>query len=610
MKTNHTFSLLLIVAAFLVFTLLNQLTLSQARLDLTQNGLYTLSDGTIEIVEELEEPINLYLFFSDKVSEDLSSLRTYAQRVKEMLREYQLVGGANINLEIIDPEPFSEAEDRAAAFGLQSVPVNQAGDELYFGLAGTNGLDGEEVIAFFQPDREAFLEYEVSKLIYSLDLAAKPKVGVYSGLDIDQRTDPATFQSTPAWVFLEQLRELFDVELLDEMSERKLVDIDILIVIHPQAMTDMQLFAIDQHVLGGGKLIAFVDPIAEMTPAGAPGMQMPSASSSDLNRLTQAWGVSLRSAEVLADADVALMVGDASGRPVRHLGILGFNTTNFSPDDIVTAPLETINMSTAGVLDVDQVDGIATEILVGSSEYASPLPAMQFEFLSDPAELQQGFSPTGERYVTAVRLSGRAVSAFPEGVDGLAPALLETDSLSVVIVADTDILADRLWVQVQSFFGQQIASAFADNGSFVANLVDNYTGSSALIGVRSRGQFARPFDVVNHLRRDAEAQYLQSAEDLQAQLIDTENQLAELETARISEGLLTLTAEQEAALENFQDEKLRIRKELRDVRHRLDKDIEDLGTTLKFLNILLLPLLLTGLMLGVGMVRRRGRAGQ
>lgn len=609
MKTNHTFSLLLIVAAFLVFTLLNQLTLSQTRLDLTQNGLYTLSDGTIEIVEELEEPINLYLFFSDKVSEDLSSLRTYALRVKEMLREYQLVGGANINLEIIDPEPFSEAEDRAAAFGLQSVPVNQAGDELYFGLAGTNALDGEEVIAFFQPDREAFLEYEVSKLIYSLDLAAKPKVGVYSGLDIDQRTDPATFQSTPAWVFLEQLRELFDVELLDEMSERKLVDVDILIVIHPQAMTDMQLFAIDQHVLGGGKLIAFVDPIAEMTPAGAPGMQMPSASSSDLNRLTQAWGVSLRSAEVLADADIALMVGDASGRPVRHLGILGFNTTNFSPDDIVTAPLETINMSTAGVLDVDQVDGIATEVLVGSSEYASPLPAMQFEFLSDPAELQQGFSPTGERYVTAVRLSGRAVSAFPEGVDGLAPALLETDSLSVVIVSDTDILADRLWVQVQSFFGQQIASAFADNGSFVANLVDNYTGSSALIGVRSRGQFARPFDVVNHLRRDAEAQYLQSAEDLQAQLIDTENQLAELETARVSEGLLTLTAEQEAALENFQDEKLRIRKELRDVRHRLDKDIEDLGTTLKFLNILLLPLLLTGLMLGVGMVRRRGRAG-
>lgn len=590
---NSTSSLIVIVVGFLLFTLLNHLLLGSARLDLTDNKLYTLADGTIEVLEDLDEPVNLYFFFSDKASQDLTTLRAYANRVKEMLEEYQLVAGSRINLTIIDPEPFSEEEDLAAEYGLQGVPINQAGDELFFGLAGTNALDGRETIAFFQPDNEAFLEYELTKLIYSLSTRTRPSIGVFSSLQVDGSVDQATLAPTPAWMIMTQLRELFSVTVLEEINPTALEAVDLLMLIHPRALGDEQLFAIDQHVMSGGRLVAFLDPMAEMDQAATPGMQMPGMMGSEINRLTRGWGVTLRENEILADADAALMVGGSDGAPVRHLGILGFTSAYLAADDIVTAPLEAVNLSTVGIFDLSEVAGLNAEPLMISSRNASTLPSLQFQFLTDPAELQRGFKPVGEQFVTAVRLSGKAASAFPGRMGSSEEFIASTENLQVVMVADTDLLADRLWVSVQSFFGQQVASAFADNGSFVTNLVDNLSGSASLIDVRSRGQFSRPFTVVEQLRRDAEEKYLQSAQDLQVRLAETDRKLAELEASRVEDGLLTLSDEQELALNQFQDEKLKIRKQLRDVRHQLDKDIEELGTQLKFLNILLMPLLLT-----------------
>lgn len=595
---NRYFSIVVLVAGFVMFTLVNNLMLGSVRLDLTENGLYSLSDGTRQIIDELEEPVNLYFFFSEKSSGDLTALRAYSQRVKEMLEEYQLLAGSKINLRIVDPEPFSEQEDQAAEFGLQSVPVNQAGDALYFGLAGTNALDGQEVLPFFQPDREAFLEYELTKLVYNLSVAEKPRVALYSDLDVEQGVDPRSFQPTPGWIFMDQLKELFQIEKIDELSTASIDSADLLLLIHPGALDEEALYAVDQHVMSGGKLIAFVDPLAEMDMPEPSGMSVLSGSSSELNRLTTTWGVTLREGEVLGDSEAALMVGGADGTPVRHLGILGFTNQYFSGDDIATADLESINFSTAGILDLDQVDGIEARSLISSSASAGSLNAIQFQLLNDPAELQQGFQETGENYSVAVRLSGQSPSSFPER-SGIESHIAETDELNVVIVADTDVLSDRLWVQVQNFFGQQVASAFADNGSFVSNLVENLSGSSALIEVRSRGQFSRPFVVVQELRRLAEAKYLKNAEDLQARLAETDRQLSELESARVDDGLLTLSPEQEAALVDFQDEKLRIRKDLREVRHSLDQDIEQLGGKLKFINILLMPFLLTLVLLVV-----------
>ena len=607
MNFKTSLNIILLALGFLLFAMINNIFVSSARLDLSENGLYSLSDGTREVVDEIDEPINLYFFFSQKISRDMPSLRTYSQRVYELLEEYELIADGKIKLSYIDPEPFSEQEDRAAEFGLQSVPINQAGDELYFGLAGTNSIDGQEVIPFFQPDKEEFLEYEISKLVHNLAKPEKALIGVYSDLPVQASVDPRNFQPTSAWVFMQQLEELFEVQMIEDLEKDELGGLDLLLIVHPKGLSESALYSVDQYVLSGGKLIAFVDPLAELDQPG-PGPSAVPSKSSDLNAITKKWGVALREQMILGDPEVALLVGGADGRPLRHLGILGFSKDYLDQGSVVTSSIENVNMATAGIFDVDTSLGTKIETLIRSSESSGLLEGYQFEYLSNPEDLQKGFSSTGESFVVAARISGPAVSNFEGGIAGREAFVSSAENIQVMLIADTDILADRLWVQVQSFFGQQIATAFADNGALVANAVENFSGSSSLISVRSRGQFSRPFEVVDRLRRNAEVSYLQSAERLQVELADTERKLAELESASPKDGLIRLSEEQTEAIKSFQDQKLRIRKELRDVRHRLDKDIEDLGGWLKLINILVMPLMLTGLLLVIRIVRYQEKA--
>ena len=607
MNLKMSLNIILLVLGFLLFAMINNIFIGSARFDLSENGLYSLSDGTKEVIDEIDEPINLYFFFSQKISSDMPALRTYSQRVYELLEEYELIAGGKIKLSNIDPEPFSEQEDRAAEFGLQSVPINQAGDELYFGLAGTNSLDGREVIPFFQPDKEEFLEYEISKLVHNLAKPEKATIGVYSDLPVQSTVDPRTFQPTSAWVFIQQLEELFEVQMIKDLEKDELSDLDLLLIVHPKNLSESALFSVDQYVLSGRKLLAFVDPLAELDQPG-PGTPGVPSKSSDLNAITKKWGVVLREQKILGDPEVALLVGGADGRPVRHLGILGFSQEYLGQDNVVTSSIETVNMATAGIFDLDTSLETEIETLIRSSESSGLMDAYQFEFLSNPEDLQKGFSSTGESFVVAARISGAAASNFEGAIADRKEFIPSSESIQVMLIADTDILADRLWVQVQSFFGQQIATAFADNGTLITNAVENLSGSSSLISVRSRGQFSRPFEVVDRLRRNAEVSYLQSAERLQLELADTERKLAELESSSPEDGLIRLSDEQTEAIKSFQDEKLRIRKELRDVRHRLDKDIEDLGGWLKLINILVMPLLLTGLLLIIRVVRYQEKA--
>ena len=598
--------LCLLALGFLMFTLLNNVLFGGWRLDLTGNKLYTLSDGSREILESIDEPVNLYFFFSEKSSEDLTSLRVYATRVREMLEEYELAANGKINLSVVDPEPFSEAEDQAAEFGLQGITVSTAGEELYFGLAATNALDDQEVIPFFQPDKEEFLEYEISKLIQSLSVVEKPVVGVLSSLEVQGNMNMQTYQMTPPWMVVDQLMQLFSVQTINPEGTIQ-AEIDILLLIHPKQLSEAMLFSIDQFVMGGGRLLAFIDPLAETDRPVQANPMMPAPPSiqvSTLNQLTEAWGVTMRSDVILGDSQTALAVGGVDGTPVRHLAILGMEGDNFSRDDIVTSSLESINLSTAGILDVAEDASVQVEPLISSSTFAMPMEALQFQFLSDPNDLLQGFKPTGESYLVAARLSGSAPSAFPEGLEeSEGTVLTETDNLNVILVSDTDILSDRMWVQVQEFFGQRIASPWANNGDMVINALDNLSGGASLISIRSRGRFSRPFDVVQDLRREAEASYLEKANDLQARLTETEQKLSDLQSSQSENNLLVLTPEQEEALVQFQQEKVEIRRQLREVRHQLDSDIEVLGSTLKFLNIALIPILMTLLLLVVNYIR-------
>ena len=584
--------LALLAVAFLMVTLLNNLWFSGVRVDLTENKLFTLAAGTREIVQQIDEPINLYFFFSEKASEDLTTLRAYANRVRELLQEYALLAPGKINLQFIDPEPFSDAEDRAAAFGLQGVPVNNAGDELYFGLAATNALDDQQVIGFFQPDKEAFLEYEISKLIQNLLVQKKPKVGLLSTLKVQGDMDMNTFQTTPAWVVIDQIDQASELQTITPGAESLPADLDLLVLIQPRGLAESLLSSIDQFALSGGHVLVFVDPLAETDQSqGNPMMGISGAETTIDFPLLAGWGVQLRKDVVLGDSQQALTVSGVDGQPVRHLSILGLQAQNFNIEDVTLSSLETINVSTAGILDVLDQRSTQVDVLMASSEYAMPIERLRLKMLGDPSELLPDFKATGQFYPVAVRITGSASSQYtlPLGGESSVPS---PNNLNVIVVADTDILSDRLWVQLQDFFGQRIVTPWANNGDFVTNAVDNLTGSSALISIRSRGRFTRPFDVVQDLRREAEASYLNSANDLQSQLAEAERQLGELESSRDEQNLMSLSPEQEATLVRFQQEKLRIRKALRNVRHQLDKDIEMLGSTLKFMNIVLMPLLL------------------
>ena len=609
-------ALAVLAVLFVALVVLSNTLFKGARLDLTENRLYTISEGTANILGGLDEPINLYYFFSRRATEGVPYIRTYAARVQEMLEEFAERSGGRLNLRIIDPVPFSEEEDQAAGFGLEAISAGD-GDPVYFGLAGTNAVDGVETIPFFQPDRESFLEYDLARLVWALANPERPVVGVISGLPVTRGFDPQLGRMREAWVFMGQVEQLFDVQNLGAEPATIPADVDLLLVVHPKSLGEASLYAIDQFVMRGGKLLAFVDPLADMDMpdpmAGAAGALMESRSS-DLNRLFEAWGFRSDPGSVVGDLAGALMVNTGTGAPVRHLAMIGVRRSGIAPGEVVTADLEAINFGTAGrITAVGEGPGRITP-LVESSEESMLFASSRLQVLPDPSILLDEFAPTGERYVLAARVDGVLPSAFPggppEGAEAGEHRAGSDGEASLVVVADTDVLADRLWVQVRSLFGQRLASAFADNGALVTNALDNLTGSRDLISVRSRGSFARPFDRVEDLRREAETRYRAQEQRLEAELDETERNLAELQTAREDQDVLLLTPEQEAEILRFQEEKLRIRKALRDVRRELDASIESLGTTLKVVNIGLVPGLvaLAALFAGLWGGRRRRRA--
>ncbi len=594
-----------IAAIVLIAISVSNTLLRGMRLDLTENRLYTLTDGTKQILESIEEPVNLYFFFSAKASQELPFLGTYATRIEELLLEFQQHAQGNLNVSIIDPAPFSEDEDRATGFGLQSISLSMGSDAVFFGLAGTNAVGDETIIPIFDPNKEPFLEYDLAKLIYNLANPKKPVVGLVSSLPVQGNFDPLSQQMQPAWVFTEQLEQLYQIRYLDPAITTLDPEIDALILIHPKQISQATEYAIDQFVLRGGRLILFVDPWSDLesrsnpaqSPAGA------TASASSLNTLLKTWGVRVPETEIVGDSRYALQVQSASGIPIRHLGLIGLRDSGIDKSDIITAGLESINMGYSGHI-VPVTDATTTLTpLLSSSTQAGVLPSELVAIAQqDPANLQTGFEPTGKNYVLAARVTGQVRSAFdePPAESTAASAHLSESAaaINVVVVADTDLLSDRFWVQLQNFFGQRLVTAFASNGDFVGNALDNMLGSQALIGMRGRATFSRPFTRVEDLARKAEDEYQIREQMLQQELADTETRLGQLQAEKGDTGNLILSSEQQAELERFRAERLRIRKELRMVQRNLRSDIEGLGTRLKVINIALIPVLFTLVALG------------
>jgi ABC-type uncharacterized transport system involved in gliding motility auxiliary subunit len=613
--------LVALAVLFLAVVMLSNVGLRGMRVDLTQNRLYTLSRGTQQVLAELKEPVNLYFYFSrEAAAKQAPLLMPYATRVREFLEELAARSNGKIHLRIVDPQPFSDDEDRAGEFGLQSLQSG-GGDALYFGLAGTNSTDGRSAIPAFQADREEFLEYDVAKLINELGTPKKPVIGLISTLGMQGQFNPMTGQMGDPWPIYTQLEELFTVRSLTPDTDHIDQDVDVLMLVHPKHLAQKTLYAIDQFVMRGGRILLFVDPNAGGDTSGQdpsnPMAGMMADHSSDLEPLLKAWGVDYDPTKVIGDLELGLEVRtNMQSPPVRHIGILGLGHDDMDHKDVLTASLDKINLATAGWVAARPGAKITFEPLLLSSTSAAPIPAQRFNALTDPSTLRDGFKPTGIRYALAARITGPVDSAFPQGPppDEKAPAgppaahlTKSAQPANIVIIADTDMLMDYMWVQMHEVFGQRVAQAFANNGDLVANILDNLSGSSALISVRGRATFSRPFERVEALRRQADDRLRSKALELQTELQQTETKLTELQNKRNDQSSVMLSPEQEAELKRFVAEKARVRKQLRETQRGLDVDIDRLDSWLKVVNIAIAPLCVAVAGVIILSLRRRRR---
>ena len=609
---------------FVGLTVLTGFALRGARLDLTEHRMYSISPGTQRILDSLAEPLNLYLFDSEAAAARQPALRIYGKRVREFLQEIASRSKGRIRLHVIDPQPFSEDEDRAAEFGIRAVPTGNAGTSLYLGLAGTNGTDGREVIDFFDPSKEPFLEYDVAKLVEELAQPRKPVVGWLSTVPMSAGYDAATGQAREPWLVYSQAQQLFKLRELPRSLNLIDADIDVLVLVHPRDLPQSTLYAIDQYALRGGRLLVFVDPIAEADEGDARQMPPPPGRPSSLEPLLSAWGVAFDPGEVLGDLEHGLPVTVREGEPpVRHIAILALNRDSLNAGDVITSGLTQVTVATAGILRPKKGVDVRFEPLLQSSTRAAPIPAQRLTQLKDPSTLRDDFKPTGERYTVAARVTGMVKSAFPNGAPegvppaaGAAPLAASARALNLVVVADVEMLTDFLWVRWQNFLGQRTPTAWANNGDLVWNALDNLAGNNDLISVRGRASFLRPFERVDALRAAAEDRFRSEQRELEHQLSATEAKLQTLQAKRTDPAAgspapsVILSAEQEREVQRFQKEKLRIRKELRDVQLGLDRDIRSLGSRLKLVNIVLVPAAFAALALLVAGTARRRRSSK
>jgi ABC-type uncharacterized transport system involved in gliding motility auxiliary subunit len=623
-RLSALFALILAAVLTVGINMLADRLLPRASLDLTQNRLYTLSDGTRQVLRGLQDPITLRVFYSRRLGAAIPVYGAYADRVLALLREYASLSGGKLRLEILDPEPFSETEDRALALGLQGVPVDQGGEQVFFGLAGNNLVDDERTIPFFQPDRERFLEYDLTRLVWELSNPARPVLGVMSSLPLSG--DPrAMMMRQPGvgqpYIIMNQLRQFYTVRDIPTDAPMIAADVNVLLVAHAQDLSDATLYAIDQFVMRGGRLIALSDPHSESQAARpSPGRPPAANTASSLSRLLDAWGIEAPSDKVVLDPRGAWRVrADPRDRvqAVDYLAWFNVPAASLSRDEVATAELQQVTLAAAGEVRAKPGAGITFIPLVSAGPRTQLVDAARVRQEPNPARLLAEFRPDGEQRVLIARVRGELASAFadpPEGAERPAdfPAHLprSNGAANLIVGNDSDLLEDRFWVRVQDFFGQQATRPISDNGALLINLADTMAGGEALIGLRSRGESLRPFDLVEDIRRNAEAQFRQTERSLQERLEATERRLRELR-AGPGQGQAAapiITPEQRAEIDRAREEIRRTRGELRQVQLELRRDIEGLEARLRVMNIVLVPLALTILAIVLGVIRARRRA--
>jgi ABC-type uncharacterized transport system involved in gliding motility auxiliary subunit len=600
------------------------------QIDLTKEGLYTISTGTRNALKSIDEPIDIRVYFSKKLGELAPTYGKNFERVRTLLEQYRSISSNRLKISYLDPEPFSDAEDRAVAAGMRGIRLNQEGDLGYFGLTGTNSTDNDGAIPFFSPERERFIEYDVTKLVYSLANPKKRVVAIASSIPLDGGPDPMAAmrggRPLPPQLIMEQIREVFAVTTLERDFKEVPRDVDVLMVVQPDGLSPQAAYAIDQFALSGGKVLAFVDPVAETQRVGPMGVTTPAGDFTEFNKLFKAWGIEFDPSKIAGDIAHARRVQFGGGlRPTvtEYVVWLGLDRSNLDQRDVLSGGIDRLNLASAGFLTkADNATTTVTPVLETSQE-AMQIPADRITMMPDALALLRGYRREGKALMLAARISGEAKTAFPDGAPKSEPAPdqgapnsaspstaanhLTSGRVNAVVVADTDLLNDQFWVDVRNFLGQQVAVPHAQNAAFVVGAIENLSGSDALVSLRGRGITDRPFELVESIRRDSERRFREKEQALTARLKEVQDQLAKLEKSGDGENVIVSDKDREA-IENFRREMLGVRRELRDVKLALRQDIDRLDGWLKFTNIGAVPILIGIGGIGWMALRRRRTA--
>ena len=607
--------LLILILVNLIFTRTN------LRWDATQDKLYSLSSGTRQILTDLTEDVTIKVFYSKGNPNIPVNIKTYARRMIDFLFEYEYQSKGKIRIEIFDPVIDSEEEEWAQKYGIEGIDL-PTGERIYFGLV-VMAVDQEETIAMMDPTDENHLEYDITRMVARVQSPKKLKIGIISGLPIFG-SRPEQFgmlnpsRSMSPWLFISELKKTYNVEEISLASKTVGADVDLLILGHPKGLSETLQYAVDQYVLSGRNVIVLADPLSVID--ASPGR----TGASSLKKLFTAWGVTMDSSKVLIDMNNSTKLMASGNRPEDNPLWLSLGPESFNPSDIITANLETMLLPVAGAIKKIPESGFEYEPLLQSS--VNSALADSFKARSSTDEIRRDFTPSSEKYDLAVKIRGVFKTAFPEGKptdDDENPQAHDDEPLdkmttvtekslingnaksAIIIVADADMLFDGYYVHKQNFLGFDISRIFNDNLNFLLNASEILVGGEELISIRSRGKFERPFTRVQALEEKAQAKWLIREQELIRKVETTNQRLRQLEQQKDSSQKFIISQAQETEIKEFQQEKQRINKELKDVRRKLRVNIESLGNRVKFINIFLMPLLISIMGIIYGLYRRR-----
>jgi ABC-type uncharacterized transport system involved in gliding motility auxiliary subunit len=595
------------------------------RIDLTAEKAYTLSPGTKAILGKLDTKVKVRFYCTRGENEMPVVLKTYAQRVEDLLAEYKQFAKGKLEVEKLNPRPDSDAEDSANLDGVEGQMI-QTGEKIYLGVA-VSCLDQKVALPFLSPDRERYLEYDLSRAISRAGSTARATVGVMSAIPVfGQPMNPMMArmgqQGQPAWTFISELKRDFEVKQVEMTAEEIDPEIKVLVVVHPRDITEKTQFAIDQFIMRGGKLIAFVDPasIIDSRQTGGSPMMPQQPTSSSLDRLFKAWGVEMDKTRVIADMKFLTRM-NRGNRPDNVPTVLSINQRGINKDDVITAQIDNVLMLFAGGFSGTPSEGLKKTVLMHTTEESQLVESFLAQLSSE--QIAKEFKSDGKQRELAIRLTGKFKTSFPEGKpadpaaaadkkdDKKSEALKESkDETAVILVADADMLADQFCVRVQDFFGQRIVQPLNANLTLVQNFVEQLSGDSNLIGTRSRASLNRPFTLVRDMQAKAEESYRAKIKGFEENLQKTQSKLNELQRNKDKSQRFILSPEQQKEIENLRKDEARMKKDLKDERKNLRRDIDSLENRIKWLNIAGMPLLVTLSGITLALLKRQRTAAK